>query len=206
MLKKCTHYCNNNIYLFCYQMGTHNTFKHFPRYNFGTNSKWLSKQVQTFKRANPTTQRTNGITTKPDGKWYSLYAAWSNWGEVSKGKHIHRITFVPKVHISWQESRASGTLSCVQKIVVLRSFEDLQQFNQQYGVVMHKKYVFIRWKEVAKDYGGIEFIHYKSITKHILNNELAYAYIWYLSIEASSGCVWNNALVKDIEYAFDVDV
>ena len=111
-----------------------------------------------------------------------------------------------EVHISWQESRAYGTLPCVLKIVVLRSFEDLQQFNQQYGVVMHKKYAVIRWKEVAKDYGGIEFRHYKKIQKHIRNNKLTDAYIWYLSIDASSGCVWNNALVKDIEYAFDVDV
>ena len=182
-----------------------NTKKHYPRYNFEDSSKWSVKMVDNFKLTKSTAQRTD---LKPDGLWYSLYSAWVSWGEVSQGKHIHKITFIPKVHISWQKSKQSNLLKHSEsnhknKIVVLRTFEDIQQFAQQYGVKVNQKYAMIRWKDVAKDFGGVEFRHFISIAKHIHKNDLTYTYLWYLSLDVSSGCVWNHTLVKHIDYVFD---
>lgn len=68
---------------------------------------------------------------------------------------------------------------------------------------MLHNYATIQWKKVANCFGGIEFRHYQTIRKHIRKNHLTDAYLWYLSIDVSSGCVWNPALVLDIEYVFD---
>ena len=178
-------------------MGPH-THKNYPRYNFENHSKWSQKKIVALKQGTPMPQNTN---VKPHGLWYSLYSAWVSWGKVTHGQHIHKITFHPNVHMMWQVSQ-HATRSHPNKIVVLRTFDDVRQFNQRYGVILHNN-TTIQWKKVAKQYGGIEFRHYQTIRKHIRENHLTDDYLWYLSIDVSSGCVWNPALVLDIEYVFD---
>jgi hypothetical protein len=181
--------------------------KQYPRYNFEARSKWSAKKRDAFELAGSTAQHTG---LKPGGLWYSLYSAWANWGEVTHGKHVHKVTFVPNVHISWQPIQATPahtpTHTNTNRIVVLRSFEDVRQFTQHYGGVMVcNKYANVRWKNVAKDYGGIELRNYASILKQIRKNNLRDTFLWYLSVDVSSGCVWNHALVKRVEYVFDKD-
>lgn len=65
------------------------------------------------------------------------------------------------------------------KILQLNTKEDMSAFFKEYGFDLGKDYVdeYIDWKKVYMDYGGIE---------------LAAGPLW----DISSGCVWNNELVK----------
>ena len=140
---------------------------------------------------------------KPRGKWYSLYNSWNSFEEISCGNHVHKIKFVPKVHVLWRNASLSGEVNCdyKNKILVIRSFKDLRKFIAKYGA---KRYGIL-WKKVAKHWGGIEFRRFHKIAKilHKKNLVLTNAYSWFTSLDSSSGCVWNYKLIHTIKYAFD---
>ena len=185
----------------------------YPRYNFESATRWTPQKCRTFLQSGTIgSQRTN---LKPDGRWYSVYASWNAWGEVSHGRFVHKLTFVPNVHTTLSALSALSALSTPSKpssspsskrvlhrssLLVLRTLSEVQQFNDIYGSLQHRRDAFIRWKDVAQDYGGIEFRHYKSIAREIRKNGWMDRYLWYLSLDCSCGCVWDIGLVKGIAY------
>lgn len=89
---------------------------------------------------------------------YSIYNSWSSWGEVSKGKHIHKLTMVPNSHVRCADIQAkrqlkTSTLPYTNHILVLRTLDDVEQFNRIYGCHCSKdKFSFIQWKRVASSF------------------------------------------------------
>lgn len=176
---------------------TSKSHKVFPRYNFESRTKLSGNEFNKYIN-----QFTFGY--KPSGRWYSIYSAWVSWGEITHGDHIHKITFHPKVHIFWNEFKYSrnNKYKIKEKILVLRTFEEIKEFTDEY-IILYKTHKFIRWKDVAEKCGGVEFRCFKTIATYIRKHKLISRYLWYLTIDVSSGCVWDHKLVKNIEYVFD---
>lgn len=192
------------------------THKRYSRYNFESPHKWTHKKANPKDKPNdnpfgntPQTRPQRKYDLKPSGLWYSIYNSWSSWGEVSKGKHIHKLTMVPNSHVRWADIQAkrqlkTSTLPYTNHILVLRTLDDVEQFNRIYGCHCSKdKFSFIQWKRVADSFGGIEFRHYNAIKSRIPKNVYLRDYLWYSSLDCSCGCVWNDALVRSIQYVFD---
>lgn len=167
----------------------------YPRYNFESPTRWTPTKCRKFLRLGTFVSQSTDF--KPDGKWYSVYASWNAWGELSLGRFVHRMTFAPNVHVTLSPS--TKRVPSRSSILVLRTLSDVQKFNDLYGTMLNRRWATIRWEEVARDYGGIEFRHYKSIAKYLRKNE-ANRYLWYLSLDCSCGCVWDAGLVKSIEF------
>ena len=56
----------------------------------------------------------------------------------------------------------------------------------------------INWKEVAKDYGGIE------ISPHLPKVIGDIDYLWYWTFDVASGCIWNiESIIKDTEMVYE---
>jgi hypothetical protein len=62
----------------------------------------------------------------------------------------------------------------------------------------NKKYGFIQWDKVMKDYDGIQFCPY--LLKNINNGQGFIDYFWYFSVDASTGSVWRISAIKEAEY------
>lgn len=62
----------------------------------------------------------------------------------------------------------------------------------------NKKYGFIQWDKVMKDYDGIQFCPY--LLKHINNGQGFIDYFWYFSVDASTGSVWRRSAIKNVTY------
>lgn len=62
----------------------------------------------------------------------------------------------------------------------------------------NKKYGFIQWDKVMKDYDGIQFCPY--LLKHINNGQGFIDYFWYFTLDASTGSVWRRSAIKEAVY------
>ncbi len=62
----------------------------------------------------------------------------------------------------------------------------------------NKKYGFIQWDKVMKDYDGIQFCPY--LLKHINNGQGFIDYFWYFTVDASTGSVWRRSAIKEAVY------
>ena len=183
----------------------------WPRRNFEADT------VVEFDFARTYHQKTD---IKPRGKWYSMGDAWHRWGEVSMGDYLHRLNLKPGVLCSLPPGgtgRASNgsTSGCV---LVLATRKDVTRFNQIYGRRVRsrdhtQRYHMVDWASVANDYAGIEFRNYERIVTRLRHDNKRrmqaagatewvdlYKIAWYYSVDASSGCVWNLRVVRNIEY------
>ena len=178
----------------------------WPRRNFEADT------VVEFDFARTYHQKTD---IKPRGKWYSMGDAWHRWGEVSMGDYLHRLNLKPGVLCSLPPggtARASNgsTSGCV---LVLATRKDVTRFNQIYGRRVHNSYQMVDWASVANNYAGIEFRNYERIVARLRQDNKRrmqaagatewadlYRLAWYYSVDASSGCVWDLRVVRNIEY------
>ena len=62
----------------------------------------------------------------------------------------------------------------------------------------NKKYGFIQWDKVMKDYDGIQLCPY--LLKHINNGQGFIDYFWYFTLDASTGSVWRRSAIKNVTY------
>lgn len=62
----------------------------------------------------------------------------------------------------------------------------------------NKKYGFIQWDKVMKDYDGIQFCPY--LLKHIHNGQGFIDYFWYFTLDASTGSLWRRSAIKEEVY------
>ena len=137
---------------------------------------------------------------------------------VARGPYIHKICFLPKVHIQWSALQrrimTGSTLvklkqdsQLTDRILVLRTFEEVEQFDNVFGYTYTKTdepWRMIRWQNVAQYVGGIEFRNYPAIRKYMDTRGLFDVLQWYYHIDVSSGCMWNSRLVVSITHAFKI--
>lgn len=126
---------------------------------------------------------------KPKGLWYSYYDEWYNWiiGEEMKDylyKYIHKIKL--RKHAITNINKTNKN-----KLLSIRTLKDFNIFDKRYRGEGFK----INWKQVAKDYGGIEICPYRQEKE--FNS-------WYFSWDVASGCIWNiNAIVKSMVLIYE---
>ena len=131
---------------------------------------------------------------KPSGFWYSCYDDWYNW-IIEEDlieflyKYIHKININVNIMTDIRNKDKN-------KLLVIKNIQDLDLFNNIYGVTIKLPFhVYIDWKKVKQDFGGIEICPYLHKRRKI--------YAWYCSWDVASGCIWNTAsIIKNTELIY----
>jgi len=126
---------------------------------------------------------------KPTGLWYSI---GDTWEEFIQWKYQY------KYEVILQQDCYTVNIDEVNPLKILQiSPLTMKQFHDKYKINMELSgsnvLSFIDWNIVQEKYGGIEFVEYDN-TSFMGNFE----YLWFLTIDISSGCIWNLKLIKEI--------
>lgn len=123
---------------------------------------------------------------KPYGLWYSFGDSWIKW-LTDNYKDLH------SDERDWTAKRMSRYTHIYQLnlrrkfIYQIRTARDFDRFTKKYGNKLKDK---IRWKEVHIDgWLGIEVSYISCRDKSTS---------WYDGWDCSSGCIWDNAAVKNV--------
>ena len=110
----------------------------------------------------------NNNYLKPDGLWYSLGDSWKKW--VHENLNSDRVKYETEIIFH-------------NKNILKIYPNDVPEFYFKYGF-KYKKFKLINWKQVKKDYDGIEFPNYSD--DHIFQK----IYTFYNIIDIPCGCIW----------------
>ena len=134
----------------------------------------MSNEEKIIFRNNPEQK----IHFKPKGLWYGIGTSWVDW--------------VRNNQSDWEEDYIHIIDVDLTKIKVIRNYQELIEFNNQYGTKENHS-ADIDWVKVSKDYSGIEIAPY--IYKARFDREV----FWYYAWDVASGCIWDSAAIKSIE-------
>ena len=155
---------------------------------------------------------------KPRGIWYAIGNTWETfYASVSDKKHYNHKYKISLNYTSYTKKDKTKVL----KITNERTFD---KFTLKYGYVSKRTSyslrkdedirILIKWKQVARDYGGIEIIpllnrnmtidpkiikKYDKKFKFNANGDQTTIDFWHYGIDVPSGCVWNPDAIKEIE-------
>ena len=124
---------------------------------------------------------------KPSGFWLSKNSAWEEWindnfESLSSWdyKYKYKVTFKKNINV-----------------LKISTFADLENFTQKYGIEYEKtgEYFSADWKKICEEYDGIFFENYEKIRGYLWDNNLTDIYIWYLSLDVSSACIFRPSRV-----------
>lgn len=108
---------------------------------------------------------------KPQGLFYSIDNEWLEWCKKEEPNWIFKYNFEVIIN--------------PEKILIIDSYEGIKRFNQLYC-----KRNDINWMRVYDKYCGIELKPYFY--------EYRCEFMWYLSWDVASGCIWNEKAIKEI--------
>jgi len=127
---------------------------------------------------------------KPSGFWY----CYANDKEEHEMYPFSRSSgFIYKVNLKPDFTTISEPLS-PNKILKLDNTADIGIFTEKYLVERDTWSSLIDWNRVKSDYGGVDFSNYNKRLQTIKFN-----FVWYGSVDFSSGCIWESSLVERIE-------
>ena len=184
---------------------------HLPKRNIITNQKIIDITNLQYKQYEH--------SLKPNGLWYSLYSAWFNHiinqdMDYKIKDYIHKIELNENIFTSLQNPDSN-------KILQIKNLDDVELFTKKYKIAkgngkrmnidpnskIYMNYSVINWEKVAKDYGGIEFYPYIKDSSRFFNKKHLEIYIWYSSIDISSGCIWNTkSIIQTIKLMYKKDL
>jgi len=155
-----------------------------------TKKKKLTKLIQKKQKQE--------IDIKPFGLWYAYKNDWlknfilaNNWLEgYNEQSYMYEIQFKHGIFTRSLLEIKKG------KILKISSKNDLTNFHNKYKVAI-EKHVYINWKNVSKDFSGIEFVPFKYVpppSVRYRRNPL----LWYNTVDVASGCIWDNSVFKKI--------
>jgi len=156
---------------------------------------------------------------KPNGLWYSLYSSWFNHitfqdMDYKIKDYIHKIDLNENIFTNLRNPDSN-------KILQIKTLDDVALFTRKYKTTKGKRkkmnmdpnskiyfnYTAIDWKKVAKYYGGIEFNPYIKYSSLFFNKKYLEIYIWYNTIDISSGCIWNTkSIIKTIKLLYKLNL
>ena len=124
---------------------------------------------------------------KPNGLWYSIGNKWVEWMEMEDFGKICCYLYViePTEYTTLNKPDKN-------KVLLIDTIDKVIQFSKKYKKQNNYEHVLINWKEVAKDFGGIEFNPYFSFVDHKKLKNI----LWYTTLDVPSGCIWNKNLIK----------
>lgn len=127
---------------------------------------------------------THKVGFKPSGWWYGCNDEWERWVDENwKSRH-------------WRYKYSVQVFE--EKILMIRSKEDLLVFNEEFGVVLKEDFPgyspdffnAIDWPRVAETACGIEICpHQDDLTEDLE---------WYATWSIASGVIWNPAAIKSV--------
>ena len=133
---------------------------------------------------------------KPNGLWYSFGEFWLNFCKVNIRSKLGETLF---------ELEIDDT-----NMLKIDSFEQLKEFQMKYGYNIFSRFSkiedewvhffnpdnknHIEWKDVAKDYTGIEITNLRGINKEMGFDILPY--MWYKAWDVPGGCIWDLSIVE----------
>ncbi len=184
---------------------------HLPKRNIITNHKIIDTSNLKYKQYKH--------SLKPNGLWYSLYSSWFNHitfqdMDYKIKDYIHKIELNKNIFTNLQNPDSN-------KILLIKNLNDVAIFTRKYKIAkgnrkkmnmdpkskIYFNYSVIDWEKVAKDYGGIEFYPYIKYSSLFFNKKPLEIYIWYSSIDISSGCIWNTkSIIQTIKLMYKKDL
>ena len=143
------------------------------------------------------------IEFKPKGYWYSLGSEWFDFWFLKLELEKVKSQVVCEIKIKRNDFTKFGEKD-KGKILVIDSLEEVKKINKKYGVLQRfrddeKPVRLINFQKLSEKYGGIEFRNYKQIRKQIKENKKLNwrrDYLWYFSLDVSSGCIWDLSLIE----------
>jgi len=137
------------------------------------------------------------ITFKPSGFWISYKNDWLITG-IDMGISQDRYNNESYMYeIKFKNGIFTKSLSEIKKgkILKISTKNDLINFHNKYKHtvtvgVSKRRYICINWKNVSKDFSGIEIAPYQ--------HSLRMTYDWYYSFDVASTCIWDNSVFKNI--------
>lgn len=121
---------------------------------------------------------------KPLGIWYAIDDTWLDWSSENSSTNYHY--------------RYSLELDMSEMLVLSSERpEELLIFLDDYGVQddFGKKVKMVDWREVAKDYKGVEINPYDSSIFTRLDDLLVC--LWYHAWDVPGGCIWDMGVIKN---------
>lgn len=117
-----------------------------------------------------TAQNSDGA--KPKGLWYGIGSSWIDW--------------VRSEMPDWESNYLYEVTLHEDRILKMSEIDELNNFYSKYKNLNKGG---INWKEVAKEYSGIEISPYV--------RGAGYKHNWYYWWDVASGCIWSkNAIAK----------
>ena len=169
---------------------TKNVRKHISEIE--TANKYAGLNIQPTDRIHITTKEKIGHIDKqqqggykPNGFWYGFGFSWIHWvqGEMPEWEYPN----VFKIDVK------------ENSILQIKTVDALMQFHEKYKIPINgmdtslgdQWNFYIDWRQVGRDYVGIEINPYQYSLRH----ELMWSYGW----DTESGCVWNSVGIEHIE-------
>jgi hypothetical protein len=155
----------------------------FPKRNFISNNK----NIDTKK-----TYSNIGNYQKPYGLWYSCNSAWYDWILL---EHMREwlYKYIYKIYI-YKNIQTDIRNKDNRKLLLINNLKDFDIFNNRYKYKTTKNIrAQINWNKVSEDYGGIEICPYFTTRRK---------YLWYMSWDVASGCIWNTSIIKNIDLIY----
>lgn len=132
----------------------------------------MSKEEQiTFRES--TDQR---IGRKPTGLWYGIGSSWIDW--------------IRSEMPEWEKDYTHILNADLSNMKVIRNYEQLLEFHNEYHVSDGYGTNTIDWNKVAQKYSGIEIAPF--IRNY--NSDIDWYYTW----DVASGCIWKSNAIIDI--------
>jgi len=144
----------------------------------------------------------NGLGFKSNGFWYAYGKKWVKYISANYSDFIKDKPYKYNISINTQSYTKNLNNIKNNKILILNSMKDIDNFMVKYVVVVkvknknnfsiNDKYNFmhlLNWNKVSNDFSGIE-IRYLPTKKFIDNYETP-KYLWLDILDAPSGCIWN---------------
>ena len=170
----------------------------FPERNKISNDKYL-KTNYIDKKFNQT------IDWKPKGLWYSSYDSWYNLilNDIGLTEWLYDYLYKIDINNNNLTTIRDKNKNNKNKLLVIRDTKDFNIFCKKYknkvkiiSLGRSHHIIYINWKKVSHDYGGIEIIPYLNKKRNI---------DWYYTWDVASGCIWNNELIENITHVGEKD-
>lgn len=133
------------------------------------------------------------LGVKPDGFWYGCNNDWYKWCKY-EGMDEFLLKYIHKINLNYNIKTTLNKPN-KEKLLIINNEKEFIKFDKLYGIT-YKKYRYIKWNMVSRDFGGIEICpHFKKFVGN--GNE---KYLWYWTWDVASGCIWNiKSIIKNTE-------
>lgn len=124
--------------------------------------------------------------SKPSGFWYEFDLEWIDWCRSEMPEWLTEKFLVGQTVTIKPEARILRLTTRVEVYEFAAKYRLRDMF---WGPDADLEHRLIDWTRVRQDYDGIEFCNFHHLW------DLRDKYLWWYSLDCSSGCVWNPRML-----------